>query len=71
MILRRSKRLRKESTFGPDFFTYILENDPTSYHEAMQSPGVAFWGEALNNEIESILANHTWDLVDLPPITKP
>lgn len=37
----------------------------------MQSPDVAFWGEALNNEFESILANHTWELVDLPPITKP
>ena len=30
-----------------------------------------FWKEALDDEIESILANHTWELVDLPSGTKP
>lgn len=37
----------------------------------MQSPNAAFWKEVLNSEIESILANHVWELVDLPPGTKP
>ena len=29
------------------------------------------WKEAINSEIESILHNHTWELVDLPPGCKP
>lgn len=68
---RRSKGPRKESTFCPNFYTYILENDPTTYHEAMQSPDAAFWREALISEINSILANHTWELGYLPQGTKP
>lgn len=39
---RRSKGPRNESTFFPNFYTNILENDPTTYHEAMQSPDAAF-----------------------------
>ncbi|PHT28005.1 putative polyol transporter 3 [Capsicum baccatum] len=27
----------------------------------------SFWKEAVNSEIDSILNNHTWELVDLPP----
>ena len=34
----RIKRPRKETSFGHDFLTYILESDPTTYQEAMQSP---------------------------------
>ncbi|KAL6311666.1 hypothetical protein AAG906_022598 [Vitis piasezkii] len=29
-----------------------------------------FWKEAINSEIESIMHNHTWKLVDLPPGNK-
>ena len=29
------------------------------------------WKVAIDNEIESILHNHTWELVDLPPGCKP
>ena len=25
------------------------------------------WKKAINSEIESILSNHTWELVNLPP----
>ncbi|RVW42300.1 Retrovirus-related Pol polyprotein from transposon TNT 1-94 [Vitis vinifera] len=37
---------------------------------AMSSPEASYWKEAINSEIESILQNHTWELVDLPPGTK-
>lgn len=63
--------MRKETNFGPDFYIYILKHDPSLFGEAMISPNATFWKEELNNEIESILANHTWELVDLPPGTKP
>eukprot|EP00253_Pinus_taeda_P014991 PITA_14991 len=37
--------------------------DPTNYKEASQSKE---WRDEMNEEMESILRNDTWDLVDLP-----
>lgn len=68
---RRSKRQRKETNFGDDFYTYLIDNDPLTYKEAVTSRDAPFWKEAINSEIESIMSNHTWELVDLPPGTKP
>ena len=69
--LRRSKRVRKGTDFGKDFFTFLVGDDPLTYKEAISSPDVPFWKEAINNELESILSNHTWELVDLLPGAKP
>nr|GEW77384.1 retrotransposon protein, putative, Ty1-copia subclass [Tanacetum cinerariifolium] len=32
---RRSKRARTEKSFGPDFVSFMVENEPTSYREAV------------------------------------
>ena len=37
----------------------------------MSSPEDPYWKKAINDEVESILQNHTWELVDLPPSSKP
>ena len=37
----------------------------------MLSSDSTSWKETINSEIESILSNHTWELVDLPPGNKP
>ena len=37
----------------------------------MSSPEAPYWKEAINDEVASILQNHTWELVDLPPGSKP
>ncbi len=68
--LRRSKRKRKESSFGHDFYTYLVD-DPITFKQAIYSKESVFWKEAIQNEIDSILQNQTWDLVDLPPGAKP
>ena len=68
---RRSKRIRTEKSFGPDFLTYMLESEPQSYKEAVNSLEGSWWKEAIKSEIDSILQNHTWELVDLPPGSKP
>ena len=60
---RRSKRAKVGKSFGPDFLTYMLEREPPT--EGLM------WKEAIDSEIESILHNHTWELVDLPPGCKP
>ena len=69
--LRHSKRARTFKSFGLDFLTYSLENEPQSFNEAMSTPESPMWKEAVNSEIESIMQNHTWELVDLPPGSKP
>lgn len=56
---------RKEKNLEADFFTFSVEEDPTSYEESMKYPDETFYREALNNEIESILSNNTWEKVDL------
>ena len=58
-------------SFGPNFLTYLLEDEPQSFKEAMSSPEAPYWKEAINNEVEFILQNHMWELVDLPPGSKP
>ncbi|XP_074290879.1 uncharacterized protein LOC141617597 [Silene latifolia] len=83
---RRSKRARIAKDFGPDFETslaekefldeediraYVLENDPRTYKEAMNSIDSTFWLEAINSEIDSIKGNNTWILTDLPRGCKP
>ncbi|KAJ0851519.1 putative RNA-directed DNA polymerase [Helianthus annuus] len=49
-------------------FVLFTSSDPTSYEEASQDPK---WLEAMDNEIESIHKNHTWELVDPPSQQKP
>uniref|UniRef100_A0A2N9EDW1 Retrovirus-related Pol polyprotein from transposon TNT 1-94-like beta-barrel domain-containing protein n=1 Tax=Fagus sylvatica TaxID=28930 RepID=A0A2N9EDW1_FAGSY len=45
-----------------------VEEDLNTYSEVMASRDAAFWREAVNDEIDSILSNNTWVLVDLPPV---
>lgn len=68
---RRSKRARVEKSFGDDFLTYMIESEPKTYREAVTSSEGLQWKEAIKSEIDSILQNHTWELVDLPPGCKP
>nr|GEZ01815.1 zinc finger, CCHC-type [Tanacetum cinerariifolium] len=52
-------------------YCYSIEDDPRTYNEAMQSRDSAFWKEAIDDEIGSIMENNTWVLSDLPPGCKP
>ncbi|GJR76169.1 retrovirus-related pol polyprotein from transposon TNT 1-94 [Tanacetum coccineum] len=40
---RRSKRARNEKSFGPDFVSFMVENEPTSYREAVTSSEGQQW----------------------------
>ncbi|XP_075640499.1 uncharacterized protein LOC142612270 [Castanea sativa] len=68
---KHSKRAKTSKSFGPNFLTYTLEDEPQSFKEAISTPKAPFWKEAVNSKIESILQNHTWEVVDLPPGCKP
>ncbi|XP_025981715.1 uncharacterized protein [Glycine max] len=43
-----------------------VEEDPKTFSEAMASRDVVFWKEAIQSEMDSIMQNNTWKLVDLP-----
>ena len=63
--------MRISKSFGPEFLTYLLENEPQRFKEAMSSLEALYRKEVVNSEIESITHNHTWELVDLPLGSKP
>ncbi|GJS90883.1 G-type lectin S-receptor-like serine/threonine-protein kinase [Tanacetum coccineum] len=52
-------------------YCYSIEEDPITYNKAMQSRDSAFWKEAIDDEIGSIMENNTWVLSDLPLGCKP
>ncbi|XP_075504422.1 uncharacterized protein LOC142541854 [Primulina tabacum] len=64
---KRGKRARIEKSFGPNFLTYMLDDEPKTIQEALSNPEAPFWKEAINDEIDSIMHNHTRELTDLPP----
>lgn len=43
----------------------LREDDPKTIEEIMNSVDAGFWKEAINNELESINHNETWELVDM------
>jgi len=56
---RRSKIIRTLTSFGQDFFTYLVEGNPNSFKEAIDSSESPFWKEAIDSEIKSIMENNT------------
>ena len=70
-VPKRNKRVRIKKLFGLNFLTYVLEGEPQTFKEAMNSLESLMWKETIQNEIDSILQNHTWELVDLPLCCKP
>jgi hypothetical protein len=42
------------------------EHEPVHYHEACESVDASHWRSAMEEEMESLRKNNTWDLVELP-----
>lgn len=42
--------------------------NPLTFEETIKSQDVAFWKEAINDEMDSIMGNKAWKLVNLPPM---
>jgi hypothetical protein len=57
----------REKVLNKFSFVGNIEKDPNTYNEVMASRDAAFWREAVNDEMDSILSKNTWVLVDLPP----
>ncbi|KAL0409471.1 UNVERIFIED_CONTAM: Retrovirus-related Pol polyprotein from transposon TNT 1-94 [Sesamum radiatum] len=64
---RWSKRARVVKDFGSDFVTYNIEDDPITFKDATASFEAKQWKETVKSDMDSIVSNGTWVLVDLPP----
>ncbi|TYJ99723.1 ty1-copia retrotransposon protein [Cucumis melo var. makuwa] len=45
---------------------FLIDGDPKTYQEVLNSVESNMWKEAIKSELDSLVMNHTWDLVDLP-----
>ena len=49
----------------------LIDDEPTSYREAMKSEDSTKWHMAMKSEIQSMYDNQVWNLIDPPPGVKP
>ncbi|KAK4400511.1 Retrovirus-related Pol polyprotein from transposon RE1 [Sesamum angolense] len=61
----RRGKLRKD--FESDFVTYNIKDSPVTFKDVMASLKAKQWKEAVKSEMDSIVSNRTWVLVNLPP----
>jgi hypothetical protein len=66
----RHQRARKSAI--PDYYKVYnseevqMEDDPTSFEEAMRSEHSSKWLEAMEDELRSMRTNQVWDLEEIP-----
>jgi len=68
---RKSKRQRTVKSFGDDFIVYLIDDTPRTIEEAYSSPDADYWKEAVRSEMDSIMSNGTWEVVERPYGCKP
>jgi hypothetical protein len=61
---RRSKRQKTAKYFGHDFTVYLIDDSPKIITQVFSSPDADDWKEAVRSEMDSILSNGTWVLVE-------
>jgi hypothetical protein len=63
---KRSKRPRTAKSFGDNFTIYLMDDTAKTIVKTFASPDVDDWKEAVHSEMNSILSNETWEMVDRP-----
>jgi hypothetical protein len=71
VVTQKSKRQRTAKSFGDAFIVYLMDDTPRTIEEAFSSPDAALWKEAIRSEIDSIMSNGTWEVVERPYGCKP
>jgi hypothetical protein len=71
IVTRKSKRRRVAKSFGDDYIIYLVDDTPKTVEEAYSSPDADLWKEAVQSEMDSIMSNGTWEVVDRPYGCKP
>jgi hypothetical protein len=68
---RKSKRPGIAKSFGDDYIVYLVDGTPSTIEESYSSPDADFWKEAIRSEMDSIMSNATWDVIEHPYGCKP
>jgi hypothetical protein len=71
IVTRKGKRQRIAKSFGDDYIVYLVDDTPTTIEEAYTSPDADLWKEAVRSEMDSIMSNGTWEIVNRPYGCKP
>ena len=71
IVTRKSKRQRTTKSFGDDYIVYLVDDRPMTIEEAYFSPDADLWKKVVWSEIDSIMSNRTWKIVDRPYGCKP
>ena len=71
IVTRKSKRQRNAKSFGDDYIVYLVDDTPTTIEEAYSSPDADLQKKAVQSEMDSIMSNRTWEIVDRPYGCKP
>ena len=50
---------------------YLVDDTPTSISDAYACPDANYWKEAVRSEMDSIMANGTWEITKRPYGFKP
>ena len=71
IVTRKSKRQRTAKSFGEDYIIYLVDDTPKTIEEEYSSLDADLWKEAVQSEMNSIMSNGTWEVVDCPYGCKP
>jgi len=50
---------------------YLVDDTPITIEKAYSSPDADLWKEAVRSEMDSVMSNGTWKIVDRPYRCKP
>jgi hypothetical protein len=71
IVTRKSKRRGVARSFGDDYLIYLMDGTPKTIEEVYSSLDANLLKEAVQSEMDSIISNGTWEVVDRPYGCKP
>ena len=71
VVTRKSKRKRTTKSFGDDYIMYLMDDTPRTIEGVYSSSDADLWKEAVRSEMDSIMSNKTWEVVERPYRCKP
>ena len=71
MLLEKNKRQRTVKSFGDNFIVYLMDDTPRTIEESQSSSNADYWKETVRSEMDSIMSNGTWEVIERPYRCKP
>ena len=62
---------RTVKSFGDDFIVYLMDDTPRTIEESYSSSDADYQKETVRSEMDSIISNGTWEVVERPYGCKP